>query len=74
MLEEVKRNKEFIEQYGEGNFGHTWALWSEIEPCLDNLKEYALDESTQWETVFGMVQELCQKRIGWMSRERIEPD
>lgn len=39
VAEEVKSNEKFIKQYGEGNFGHTWATWSEIKPCLAELKQ-----------------------------------
>ena len=74
VADDVKRNKEFIEKYGEGYINHTWALWSEILPYLNDLKEYNIDESAQWETVFGMVQELCKKREGWMSRDRFKPE
>lgn len=74
VADEVKRNEEFIKQYGEGNIGHTYALWSEIYPHLDKIKQAAIDESSQWESIFGMVQELCKERSGWVSREIIKPE
>ena len=30
----VERNRTFIDRYGEGDSGHTWALWSELSPLV----------------------------------------
>ncbi|MEL6928704.1 MAG: hypothetical protein AAFO95_08725 [Cyanobacteria bacterium J06600_6] len=40
VADKVEKNEEFIKQYGEGCIDHTWALWSEIEPLLDDLESY----------------------------------
>ena len=60
VADEVKSNEEFIKQYGEGESGHTWALWSEVEPCLPKLKQsYDLP---RWQQIFSMLQELYAER------------
>ena len=77
VADEVKRNEEFIKQYGEGDIGHTHALWSEILPHLNEFKE--AQDLLGWESVFGMVQELCKERKPYISKQfipikRIEPE
>ncbi len=58
VADEVKRNEEFIKQYGEGDFGHTYALWSEILPHLDEVKEAR--DIIKWQPIFSMMEILCQ--------------
>ena len=60
VAEEVKSNEKFIKQYGEGNFGHTWATWSEIKPCLAELKQAR--DLPRWMPIFTLLQELCSER------------
>ena len=77
VADEVRSCEEWVKKYGqsgEGDRDHTWALWSEIEPLLDDLERYNIDECAQWKTVFAMVQELCKAREGWMSRDRFKSE
>ena len=60
---EVKSNEEFIKQYGEGDSGHTWALWSEIEPCLAELEQAS--DFPRWQQIFSMLQGLCIERTNF---------
>ncbi|MDQ8188601.1 hypothetical protein [Pelagicoccus sp. SDUM812002] len=54
---EVKENEAFIKKHGEGNFGFTHALWSEISP---RLKEIEREEqiSDDWNQVFDLAKVL----------------
>ena len=62
VAEEIRSNEEFIVQYGEGDFAHTYALWSEI---LEHLEEARKTESysSEWEIVFSLVEELCRDKF-----------
>jgi hypothetical protein len=61
VADEVQRNEELIEKYGEGDINHTWATWAEILKHLDELKEAR--DLPEWEVIFSMVQIMCEKRF-----------
>ena len=50
-----KENNAFIEQHGEGDFNHTYALWSEISAV--DLSDIDL-EGSQWKLVFDFLPKL----------------
>lgn len=39
VMEDFERNKSFVEKNGDGDFGHTYALYSELKPLLLNMKK-----------------------------------
>lgn len=54
VAEEVRQNEDFIKKHGEGDFGHTYALWSEIKPHLNNIDKKELAES-EWKLIFEII-------------------
>ncbi len=52
-------NEKFIQKHGEGEFGHTFALWSEIECYLR--KNQFKDQYNEWGLVFDIARKLSKK-------------
>jgi len=57
LQDSLARNAEWTRKYGEGDHGHTWALWSELKPRLAEL-DPADSEDSEWLPVFAVVGEL----------------
>jgi len=57
IADEIARNAAFVRTHGEGAHGLTWALWSELEPEIDDFDSADLAES-EWRPVFALVREL----------------
>lgn len=62
VAEEIRSNEEFIAKHGEGDFAHTYALWSEILPHLEEIRETE-SYTSKWEVVFSLVHELCRDKF-----------
>lgn len=57
---EFRKNQEFIAKHKEGDFGHTYALWSEMQKHLEKIQT-SEDFSSQWDIVFSLVESLCKE-------------
>ncbi len=57
VAQSVQENLRFIKKHGEGNFGHTNALWSEIKPNLTSINPAEIQDS-EWKTVFAIIREI----------------
>ncbi len=49
----------FQAQYGEGDFGYTHVLWSEMEPYYNKLDQGEVRNS-EWQKVFSLINQLAR--------------
>lgn len=72
VVDECQRNKCLFEKKGDGDFGHTYALYSELRPLLFNVPRLSVEsachekgrpssaEPSNWAPVFAILETLVR--------------
>lgn len=64
VYDAIERNQRFIEAHGEGEHGHTHAMWTEIESALARPQAPPVAESS-WVEAFSVIRRFASEPGSW---------